>query len=99
MIWNEFNSNTLTFKSNRTIDPNHIATYKYATGFLSAVLIADKLLTDEKFVEKYKQFLSSGCSKDPISLLKIAECDLEDEKTFDNAFAVCRKYLKMFEEA
>ena len=73
--------------------------YKYATGFLSAVLIADKLLTNEKFVEKYKQFLSSGCSKDPISLLKIAECDLEDEKTFDNAFAVCRKHLKMFEEA
>ncbi|MBQ7328107.1 MAG: oligoendopeptidase F [Clostridia bacterium] len=73
--------------------------YKYATGFLSANLIADKLKNEESFVEKYKKFLSAGGSQDPISLLRIAECDLEDEQTFDQAFEVCRKYLKLFEEA
>lgn len=72
--------------------------YKYATGFLSAILIADKLKNEKGFVEKYKKFLSAGCSQDPISLLKIADCDLEDEKTFDKAFEVCRKYLRLFEE-
>lgn len=67
--------------------------YKYATGLICAINISNKLLSEENFAKKYLKFLSSGCSKDPISLLKIADCDLTKEKTFDDAFEVCKGYI------
>lgn len=67
--------------------------YKYATGLICAIKISNDLLSKENFHQKYLKFLSSGCSQDPISLLKIAECDLTDEKTFDSAFEVCKKFI------
>lgn len=66
--------------------------YKYATGLICAIKISNALLSQDGFAKKYLKFLSSGCSKDPISLLKIADCDLTNEQTFDEAFAVCRDY-------
>ena len=51
--------------------------FQYATGFSAAVAIAEKILNEgEPAVKAYKQFLSSGSSKDPISLLKIAGVDM-----------------------
>ncbi len=51
--------------------------FQYATGFSAAVAIAEKILKEgEPAVKAYKQFLSSGSSKDPISLLKIAGVDM-----------------------
>ncbi len=51
--------------------------FQYATGFSAAVAIADRILKEgETAVEDYKRFLSSGCSTDPISLLKIAGVDM-----------------------
>lgn len=72
--------------------------YKYTVGLICAFNIVSKILKDKSFVKKYIDFLSSGSSADPISLLKIAECDLNDEKTYDNAFAMCKKYIQMWEE-
>lgn len=73
--------------------------YKYATGLISAINISNKLLSDsENMVSKYKKFLSSGCTKGPIDLLKECDCDLENEKIYDDVFAVCREYIKKWQE-
>ncbi|MGN1201045.1 MAG: oligoendopeptidase F [Candidatus Caccovivens sp.] len=68
--------------------------YKYATGMISAIEISNHILSDENFAKKYIKFLSSGCTQDPISLLKIADCDLGSEKVYDDAFAVCRDFIE-----
>jgi oligoendopeptidase F len=68
--------------------------YKYATGFTAASALANGILTEGKnAVEKYKQFLSGGCSKSPIDLLKIAGVDMEDPETLDKAFAIYRQFM------
>ena len=52
--------------------------YQYATGFTSAVAIAQNILKEgAPAVERYKKFLSSGCSDAPVELLKIAGVNLE----------------------
>ena len=71
--------------------------YKYATGLICAIKISSRLLKDKKFAEKYLEFLSSGCSADPISLLKIADCDLTKEETFDEAFETCKEFIRKWE--
>ena len=72
--------------------------YKYATGITAAIEICGKILKEKDFAKKYLKFLSSGSSTDPISLLKIADCDLTKEKTFDDVFATCRTFLKDWEK-
>ena len=48
-----------------------------ATGFSAAVAIANKILAEgEPAVENYLKFLSGGCSKPPIDLLRIAGVDM-----------------------
>jgi len=66
--------------------------YQYATSFSAAVAIAHRILDEgEAVVKPYKQFLSSGCTKDPVSLLKIAGVDMTTREPVDSA-------LKVFEE-
>jgi oligoendopeptidase F len=63
--------------------------YQYATSFAAAVAIADKILKEgESAVAKYKEFLSGGCTKDPVSLLQIAGVDLTTREPIDAALAV-----------
>ena len=58
--------------------------YKYATGIISAVCIAEKILKDgASAVENYKKFLSLGGSMDPVSELKVAGVDLTTQEPFD----------------
>ena len=58
--------------------------YKYSTGIISAVCIAEKILSEgAPAVEKYKQFLSLGGSMDPVSELKVAGVDLTSSEPFD----------------
>ncbi len=71
--------------------------YKYAIGMICAIKISNKLAKDETFAKSYKKFLSSGCVTDPISLLKIADCDLTKEQTFDEAFKVCEDFVSKWE--
>ncbi|MGI5825410.1 MAG: oligoendopeptidase F [Bacillota bacterium] len=68
--------------------------YKYATGFTAASALANGILTEgEAAVAKYKEFLSGGCSRSPIDLLKIAGVDMENSATLDKAFAVYRRFI------
>ena len=63
--------------------------YQYATSFAAAVAIADRILKEgESAVAQYKKFLSSGCTQDPVSLLKIAGVDLTTREPIDSALAV-----------
>lgn len=73
--------------------------YQYATGFSSAVKIADMILSSgEKAVEKYKKFLSSGGSDFPVELLKITGVDLTKPDALNSAMEVFENTLKEFEE-
>ncbi len=71
--------------------------YKYATGIISALSIADRILTEGKpAVEDYFKFLSSGGSDSPVELLKIAGVNLEENKPFESAFKVFKDTLEEF---
>lgn len=51
--------------------------YQYATGYAAAIALSRRILREgEAAARDYKAFLSSGCSQDPISLLKMAGVDL-----------------------
>ncbi len=61
--------------------------YKYATGIISALAIADRIYTEgETAVKDYFKFLSSGNSDSPTELLKIAGVDLTTDAPFLSAF-------------
>ena len=63
--------------------------FQYATGFSAAVAIANRILAEgESAVADYKRFLSSGCSTDPISLLKIAGVDMSTAEPINSALAL-----------
>ena len=63
--------------------------YQYATSFAAAVAIAHRILAEgQAAVEPYLAFLKSGCTQDPVSLLKIAGVDLSTGTPVDEALAV-----------
>lgn len=73
--------------------------YKYSTGIISAMSIADRILTlGETAVKDYFKFLSSGASNDPVSLLKIAGVDLTTKEPFDKAMKTFKNYIDEFEK-
>ncbi|HQD39119.1 MAG TPA: oligoendopeptidase F [Bacillota bacterium] len=57
--------------------------YKYATGFSSAVALAEQI--EEKGSEKYLEFLSSGSSDYSLAILKRAGVDLRTAEPFRKA--------------
>lgn len=59
--------------------------YKYATGLITAVNIANRLLTEEGYLDKYIKFLSTGGSLYPLPTIEIADVDLRTTKPFDFA--------------
>ncbi len=70
--------------------------YKYATGIISAISIAQKILKEgAPAVKKYKQFLSMGCSEDPVSELKVAGVDLTTSGPFE---IVAKSFKETLEE-
>ncbi|WP_026509296.1 MULTISPECIES: oligoendopeptidase F [unclassified Butyrivibrio] len=73
--------------------------YQYATSFAAAVSIAKKILDEgSSAVEQYKKFLKSGCTQDPVSLLKIAGVDLTTAKPIEDALKVFEEALEEMEE-
>jgi len=68
--------------------------YKYATGFMIALIIVNKLLSEEDFNKKYIEFLSSGGSDYPLNILNKLGIEL-DVHTFNNAFLIFKEYLDM----
>jgi oligoendopeptidase F len=62
--------------------------YKYATGMSAAIALADRVTSGgEREVNDYLNFLKSGCSKDPLDLLRDAGVDMEKPAAVDGALA------------
>lgn len=61
--------------------------YQYATGFSAAIALSQKILEEgEPAVKAYKEtFLSAGCSKDPVSILKDAGVDMSTKQPIADA--------------
>ena len=73
--------------------------YQYATGFSAAIAISSKILKGEPgIVEKYKKFLSGGCSMDPIDLLKICGVDMTGKEPVEEALHVFAEYVNELKE-
>lgn len=63
--------------------------YQYATGFSAAIALSQRILREgEPAVRDYIGFLSGGCSKDPISLLRGAGVDMASAKPVNEALAL-----------
>lgn len=73
--------------------------YKYATGIISAINIAKRILNEgECAVKDYFNFLSGGSSTDPVSLLKLAGIDLSTSEPFETAMIEFEENLSEFEK-
>ena len=72
--------------------------YQYATGFSAAVAIAHAILKEgAPAVERYKKFLSGGCSQSPVELLKIAGVNMEEPTPVQEALNVFGEVLDEIE--
>lgn len=77
---------------------NAFYVYKYATGIISAISIAEKILSEGKpAVDNYKKFLSSGGSDSPVELLKIAGVDLTEKEVYETAMKSFKNALDEFD--
>lgn len=73
--------------------------YQYATGFSAAIALSQRILNEgEAAVRDYIGFLSGGCSKDPISLLRGAGVDMACKVPVSNALKLFRELLDEMEE-
>lgn len=73
--------------------------YQYATGFSAAVALAHRILEEgAPAVEDYKKFLSGGCSKSPIELLKIAGVDMTTPAPVNAGLEMFGRLLDEMEE-
>ena len=73
--------------------------YQYATGYSAAVAIAHRILEEgEVAVNDYMKFLHSGCTDDPVSLLKIAGVDMATKGPVNSALKVFERVIGEMEE-
>ena len=71
--------------------------YQYATGYSAAIALSTRILNEgETAVKNYIRFLSGGCSKDPIDLLKIAGVDMSTSAPIEAALEVFEALIKNF---
>ncbi len=72
--------------------------FQYATGYSAAIALSRKILDEgAPAVEKYLNFLSGGCSKSPIDLLKGAGVDMTDPAPVESALALFGELLDEME--
>ena len=73
--------------------------FQYATGYSAAIALARKVLDGgEKELGDYLGFLSGGCSKSPIDLLKGAGVDMTSPEPVNQALELFGKLLDEMEE-
>ena len=70
--------------------------YKYASGYVLAFNIV-KNLKKEGYLDKYIDFLSSGCSMDASMLLNKLDIDLYDKNIINNSFILLEEYISELE--
>ena len=68
--------------------------YKYATGITCAVNIANMILNDSSSVNKYKEFLKSGCSRTPMETLALVDIDLTTKRPYSVAMSEFKNILE-----
>jgi oligoendopeptidase F len=70
--------------------------YKYATGISAAMTLADRVLKGgETELADYLNFLSGGCSKTPLDLLRSAGVDMEQPEAVETAL---KEFGRLVEE-
>ena len=73
--------------------------FQYATGYSAAIALSRKILAEgESAVKDYLGFLSGGCSKTPIDLLKGAGVDMTSPEPVNQALELFGKLLDEMEE-
>ena len=72
--------------------------YQYATGYSAAIALSRRILKEgESAVKDYLEFLSGGCSKDPIDLLRGAGVDMASPKPVQDALDLFGRLLDEME--
>lgn len=72
--------------------------FQYATGYSAAIALSRKILSEgERAVEDYLSFLSGGCSKSPIELLKCAGVDMTSPEPVKQALDLFGQLLDEME--
>ncbi len=73
--------------------------YQYATGYAAAIALSQRILSGGKpAADAYKQFLSGGCSKTPIELLRGAGVDMATAQPVNDALKLMGKLLDELED-
>lgn len=73
--------------------------FQYATGYSAAIALSRRILKEgESAVKDYLNFLSGGCSKDPIDLLKGAGVDMSTPDPVNSALQLFGELLDEMEE-
>ncbi len=73
--------------------------FQYATGYSAAIALSRKILSEgESAVKDYIGFLSGGCSKSPIDLLKGAGVDMTGPEPVNQALQLFDRLLDEMEE-
>ena len=72
--------------------------FQYATGYSAAIALSRRILAEgEPAVKDYINFLSGGCSKSPIDLLKDAGVDMTSPAPVEEALALFGELLDEME--
>ena len=72
--------------------------FQYATGYSAAIALSRKILGEgESAVKDYLDFLSGGCSKSPLDLLKGAGVDMTTPEPVNSALALFGQLLDEME--
>ena len=73
--------------------------FQYATGYSAAIALSRRILNEgEEAVKDYIGFLSGGCSKSPIDLLRGAGVDMESPEPVNQALALFGQLLDEMEK-
>ncbi|PEB47484.1 oligoendopeptidase F [Bacillus pseudomycoides] len=103
-LFREYNGDTLVFDEEVKYGWARIPhfyrpfyVYKYATGFASAIQIADQLLSGDPIAQQnYIEFLKGGSSDYPLNLLKKTGVDLTTPKPIESALGRFDKLVEEF---
>jgi oligoendopeptidase F len=72
--------------------------FQYATGYAAAIALSRRILNEgETAVQDYLNFLSGGCSKSPIDLLKGAGVDMTSPEPVNAALELFGQLLDEME--
>ena len=73
--------------------------FQYATGYAAAIALSRRILREgESAVKDYLGFLSGGCSKSPIELLRGAGVDMATPDPVNQALTLFGELLDEMEE-